>query len=229
MDMRQCQCQCCWQVSFAWPYTKHSKSSCSLFTSLHHHLSQLVPPSKLVSFPHKHTSSLLFLIFLHSFYLCCHGSSRALNAFIHQEGPCSLIQTLILNDPSPRSPPCCFSSSLSDPKCQNLLLSCTQVIGFSPLSNNPAVNLFGFICASGNSVILDLSQVQAPAPAPVQTGDPKNKPECYGVFCLTYDLKAVSFLSFIIWVYTDLLYGFLGWRWFSLLYEWIDGVCQYAY
>jgi hypothetical protein len=31
--------------------------------------------------------------------------------------------------------------------------------------------------------------VQAPA---VQTQDPKSKPDCYGVFCLTYDLKAVS-------------------------------------
>ncbi|KEH43322.1 NADP-dependent malate dehydrogenase [Medicago truncatula] len=31
------------------------------------------------------------------------------------------------------------------------------------------------------------NQVQVPA---VQTQDPKNKPDCYGVFCLTYDLKA---------------------------------------
>ncbi|KAI9098436.1 hypothetical protein K1719_025061 [Acacia pycnantha] len=31
------------------------------------------------------------------------------------------------------------------------------------------------------------NEVQAPA---VQTQDPKSKPECYGVFCLTYDLKA---------------------------------------
>lgn len=31
------------------------------------------------------------------------------------------------------------------------------------------------------------NQVQAPA---VQTQDPKSKPDCYGVFCLTYDLKA---------------------------------------
>ncbi|CAN6566808.1 unnamed protein product [Malus baccata var. baccata] len=33
------------------------------------------------------------------------------------------------------------------------------------------------------------NQVQAPA-APAQTEDPKNKPECFGVFCLTYNLKA---------------------------------------
>ncbi|XP_068328606.1 malate dehydrogenase [NADP], chloroplastic-like [Pyrus communis] len=33
------------------------------------------------------------------------------------------------------------------------------------------------------------NQVQAPA-APAQTEDPKNKPECFGVFCLTYDLQA---------------------------------------
>ncbi|KAK4252967.1 hypothetical protein QN277_010811 [Acacia crassicarpa] len=31
------------------------------------------------------------------------------------------------------------------------------------------------------------NEVQAPA---VQTQEPKSKPECYGVFCLTYDLKA---------------------------------------
>uniref|UniRef100_A0A9F1UCR1 Malate dehydrogenase [NADP], chloroplastic n=1 Tax=Stylosanthes guianensis TaxID=62615 RepID=A0A9F1UCR1_9FABA len=31
------------------------------------------------------------------------------------------------------------------------------------------------------------NQVQAPA---VQTQEPKSKPDCYGVFCLTYDLKA---------------------------------------
>lgn len=38
-----------------------------------------------------------------------------------------------------------------------------------------------------------LSQVEAPIP--VQAEDPKNKSDCYGVFCLTYDLKAVSFSS----------------------------------
>ncbi|XP_062091953.1 malate dehydrogenase [NADP], chloroplastic [Humulus lupulus] len=31
---------------------------------------------------------------------------------------------------------------------------------------------------------------QVEVPIPVQGEDPKNKPECYGVFCLTYDLKA---------------------------------------
>lgn len=43
-----------------------------------------------------------------------------------------------------------------------------------------------FFLFLGNS----LSQVQAPPS--VQAQDPKTKPECYGVFCLTYDLKAVS-------------------------------------
>nr|XP_048326558.1 malate dehydrogenase [NADP], chloroplastic isoform X2 [Ziziphus jujuba var. spinosa] len=31
---------------------------------------------------------------------------------------------------------------------------------------------------------------QVQTPVPVQAEDPKGKPECYGVFCLTYDLKA---------------------------------------
>uniref|UniRef100_A0A803NWM4 Malate dehydrogenase n=1 Tax=Cannabis sativa TaxID=3483 RepID=A0A803NWM4_CANSA len=31
---------------------------------------------------------------------------------------------------------------------------------------------------------------QVEAPIPIQAEDTKNKPECYGVFCLTYDLKA---------------------------------------
>ncbi|GMN20340.1 hypothetical protein TIFTF001_048735, partial [Ficus carica] len=33
------------------------------------------------------------------------------------------------------------------------------------------------------------NQVQTPIPVPAQ--DPKTKPECYGIFCLTYDLKAL--------------------------------------
>lgn len=37
------------------------------------------------------------------------------------------------------------------------------------------------------------SQVQVPA---AQFQDPKSKPDCYGVFCLTYDLKAVSIPSY---------------------------------
>lgn len=40
---------------------------------------------------------------------------------------------------------------------------------------------------------LIISQVQTPIPVPAQ--DPKTKSECYGIFCLTYDLKAVSFSS----------------------------------
>lgn len=34
------------------------------------------------------------------------------------------------------------------------------------------------------------SEVQAPVA--VKTEEPKKKPDCYGVFCLTYDLIAVS-------------------------------------
>lgn len=35
------------------------------------------------------------------------------------------------------------------------------------------------------------SQVEA-APVAAKTEEPKSKSDCYGVFCLTYDLKAVS-------------------------------------
>ena len=41
-------------------------------------------------------------------------------------------------------------------------------------------------------LFLPFSQAQNSAPAPLQVEKPKEKPECYGVFCLTYDLKAVS-------------------------------------
>jgi hypothetical protein len=47
------------------------------------------------------------------------------------------------------------------------------------------------VYSHGFVLLVILSQVQAPAA--VEAEDPKNKPECYGVFCLTYDLKAVSF------------------------------------
>lgn len=39
---------------------------------------------------------------------------------------------------------------------------------------------------------------QVEAPVAVKTEDLKKKPECYGVFCLTYDLKAVSTLFFFL-------------------------------
>lgn len=40
--------------------------------------------------------------------------------------------------------------------------------------------------------VLCFSQVQAPIAVPA--AEPKSKTECYGVFCLTYDLRAVSSL-----------------------------------
>lgn len=43
-----------------------------------------------------------------------------------------------------------------------------------------------------------LSQVQAPVA--VQNEVPKNKTECFGVFCLTYDLKAVSSFKFCVFL-----------------------------
>lgn len=49
-----------------------------------------------------------------------------------------------------------------------------------------------------------LREVQAPVAVP--TEDPKKKSECYGVFCLTYDLKAVSFLLCIVLQDIDFIY-----------------------
>ncbi|CAN1238568.1 Malate dehydrogenase [NADP], chloroplastic [Linum grandiflorum] len=40
------------------------------------------------------------------------------------------------------------------------------------------------------SISCSVNQVQNSAPVPLQVEKPKEKPECYGVFCLTYDLKA---------------------------------------
>ncbi|CAN1339644.1 Malate dehydrogenase [NADP], chloroplastic [Linum perenne] len=40
------------------------------------------------------------------------------------------------------------------------------------------------------SISCSVNQVQNSAPAPLQVQKPKEKSECYGVFCLTYDLKA---------------------------------------
>ena len=55
--------------------------------------------------------------------------------------------------------------------------------------------MFGFQLIGSDWIsipfVLLLSEVQVPA---VKTSDPKSKPECYGVFCLTYDLRAVSIL-----------------------------------
>ncbi|KAI4370682.1 hypothetical protein MLD38_019004 [Melastoma candidum] len=41
-----------------------------------------------------------------------------------------------------------------------------------------------------SSTRISCSVNQAPAPVAVQTEEPKGKNECYGVFCLTYDLRA---------------------------------------
>lgn len=78
-----------------------------------------------------------------------------------------------------------------------------------------------------------LSQVQTPLP--VQAEDPKGKPECYGVFCLTYDLKAVSFgftleteilVDIAYMVLLTIYYSTRLWS-FSLLIFSIYYVCEY--
>ncbi|KAK6775224.1 hypothetical protein RDI58_026225 [Solanum bulbocastanum] len=53
-------------------------------------------------------------------------------------------------------------------------------LSFKPLSRT---HNYSQICCS-------VTSKEAQAPTVVQTDDPKKKSECYGVFCLTYDLKA---------------------------------------
>ncbi|KAM1140050.1 hypothetical protein TB2_040112 [Malus domestica] len=57
---------------------------------------------------------------------------------------------------------------------------------YRPISTLTAVSLFGRSLTLRMPESVAPNQVQAPA----QTEDPKNKPECFGVFCLTYNLKA---------------------------------------
>ncbi|RXH93141.1 hypothetical protein DVH24_013717 [Malus domestica] len=61
-------------------------------------------------------------------------------------------------------------------------------VAFRPLPHTQNARICCSV-APNNFLVPDVSQVQAPA-APAQTEDPKNKPECFGVFCLTYNLKA---------------------------------------
>ncbi|XP_016443886.1 malate dehydrogenase [NADP], chloroplastic-like isoform X2 [Nicotiana tabacum] len=43
-----------------------------------------------------------------------------------------------------------------------------------------------------SQICCSVTSKEVQAPTVVQTDDPKKKPECYGVFCLTYDLKALA-------------------------------------
>lgn len=93
----------------------------------------------------------------------------------------------------------------------------------------------------GISLFLCLSQVQAPVA--VEQDDPKSKTnDCYGVFCLTYDLKAVSSLivcytwacqyARIMYTYVRVFCSGEGMVCFaciwSLWYKCIDIVCWFA-
>lgn len=62
-------------------------------------------------------------------------------------------------------------------------------------------NIFSFLLLGSHWIFLLWlpSEVQVPA---VKTLDPKSKAECYGVFCLTYDLRAVSVPSPLFWFST---------------------------
>ncbi|KAM1124795.1 hypothetical protein TB2_040111 [Malus domestica] len=62
-------------------------------------------------------------------------------------------------------------------------------VAFRPLPHTRNARICCSVAPNSNFLVPDVSQVQAPA-APAQTEDPKNKPECFGVFCLTYDLQA---------------------------------------
>lgn len=46
----------------------------------------------------------------------------------------------------------------------------------------------------GENLIDKLVNSEAPVAAVKKEEEPRKKPECYGIFCLTYDLKAVSIL-----------------------------------
>lgn len=63
------------------------------------------------------------------------------------------------------------------------------------------------------------SEIQAPVA--VKIDDPKKKAECYGVFCLTYDLKAVSILHLISFRERHVFLGNYKWELIFFFREWI--------
>ncbi|CAK9169247.1 unnamed protein product, partial [Ilex paraguariensis] len=76
------------------------------------------------------------------------------------------------------------------------------------LSNHRRIALRPFPQTRNARICCSVTSNQVEAPVAVQTQDPKKKPECFGVFCLTYDLKANyerSFLSVAIGVVVAIL------------------------
>lgn len=133
--------------------------------------------------------SLSFCIFsLKLFFCCCHGSSIPITFIRQHPTPLTLLSALIPINPSLFPPSPLSSPAASNPECQNLLFRRLQVsfpsFFFScllPAFFPPYVD--GFVC-----------WFHSEAPVAVQAQDQKIKPECFGVFCTTYDLKAVSLI-----------------------------------
>lgn len=74
------------------------------------------------------------------------------------------------------------------PKSSALLHPSNQ----SSLPTNYTLLFISFTFASYGVFGFDCSPVQAPVAAPPTKGTGVNKSDCFGVFCVTYDLKAVN-------------------------------------
>lgn len=128
----------------------------------------------------------------HSLCLCDNGHGRALNpqndvAFSSLFVSASpLFKTASFKPVSPSS----SSTSPHNSQLQNLLLRFSEVSRFTLL----IVSSLCKIWPLSDQMLFWIYDDSNQAPVAVQeNGLAKTKRECYGVFCLTYDLKAVSF------------------------------------
>ena len=76
-------------------------------------------------------------------------------------------------------------------RTQQARISCSVAPKWVTISFSECIFSFQLLGYDWIFLLLFPSEVQVPT---VKTQDPKSKPECYGVFCLTYDLRAVSIL-----------------------------------
>ena len=74
-------------------------------------------------------------------------------------------------------------------RTQQARISCSVAPKWVTISFSECIFSFQLLGYDWIFLLLSPSEVQVPT---VKTQDPKSKPECYGVFCLTYDLRAVS-------------------------------------
>uniref|UniRef100_A0A5B6ZH13 Malate dehydrogenase [NADP], chloroplastic n=1 Tax=Davidia involucrata TaxID=16924 RepID=A0A5B6ZH13_DAVIN len=79
-----------------------------------------------------------------------------------------------------------FSSSYTKTSLHSSQLSYLS----TRLSNHRRVSLRPLPRTRNARVHCSVASPQVQAPVAVQIEDPKNKPDCFGVFCVTYDLKA---------------------------------------